>query len=178
MAIATLSDLYDNPKVFTGVVKIRKGMAAKLILDTKTTGGLHKWFNYLARDILSRVNPADPSAIRTRRICNKIIDITDREGQIATWGSYAQVVNTLSPVTIVISVFHLFRRVTLDSICSTLDSKSNDSILTPIVMLIPDLRLISNIVATFSLLSSMLFMLGYAIISEEEQKKTLRRADP
>jgi len=52
MAIATLADLYDNPKVFTGVVKIRKGMAAKLILDTKSTGGLHKWFYHLAKNIL------------------------------------------------------------------------------------------------------------------------------
>ena len=39
-------------KVFTGVVKIRKGMAAKLILDTKSTGGLHKWFYHLAKNIL------------------------------------------------------------------------------------------------------------------------------
>eukprot|EP01035_Chromulina_nebulosa_P018819 gene18819-24591_t len=41
MAIATLHDLYNNPKVFTGVVKIRKGLAAKLILDTTTIEGLH-----------------------------------------------------------------------------------------------------------------------------------------
>jgi hypothetical protein len=33
-------------------VKIRKGMAAKLILDTKSTGGLHKWFYHLAKNIL------------------------------------------------------------------------------------------------------------------------------
>merc|ERR1711988_1564504 len=35
MAIATLNELYDNPKVFTGVVKIRKCQAAKLILDLR-----------------------------------------------------------------------------------------------------------------------------------------------
>ncbi len=38
MAIATLADLYNNPKVFTGVVKIRKGLACQLIADTKTVG--------------------------------------------------------------------------------------------------------------------------------------------
>ena len=32
MAIATLDACFDNPRVFTGVVKIRKGMAARLIL--------------------------------------------------------------------------------------------------------------------------------------------------
>lgn len=34
MAIATLADLYNNPKVFTGVVKIRKGLAVKLLNET------------------------------------------------------------------------------------------------------------------------------------------------
>ena len=47
MAIATLSELYNNPKVFTGVVKIRKGMSAKLILDTKTRGGNYRRYQTL-----------------------------------------------------------------------------------------------------------------------------------
>lgn len=34
MAIATLADLYNNPLVFTGVVKIRKGLAVRLINGT------------------------------------------------------------------------------------------------------------------------------------------------
>ena len=169
MAIATLSDLYDNPKVFTGVVKIRKGMAAKLILDTKTIGGLHKWFNYLARDILSRVNPADPSAIKTRRICNKIIDITDVEGQAAMWGSYAQVVNSLSPVAIAVSAYHLFGHSALHPTSSIGKMK--------FAMEMPELRTPSNIVAAFFLLGGAAFILGYSIASAG-QKKTLLRADP
>jgi len=32
MAITTLAAVYNNPKVFTGVVKVRKGLAARLIL--------------------------------------------------------------------------------------------------------------------------------------------------
>jgi len=44
MAIATLTELYNNPDVFTGVVKIRKGLAVRLINGTKTEDGLHKWF--------------------------------------------------------------------------------------------------------------------------------------
>ena len=40
MAIATLADLYNNHDVFTGVVKIRKFFAAKLILDTKVGADL------------------------------------------------------------------------------------------------------------------------------------------
>lgn len=56
MAIATLSDLYNNPKVFTGVVKIRKGLTAKLILQSTNIRGLHVWFNKLSNDILARYN--------------------------------------------------------------------------------------------------------------------------
>jgi farnesyl-diphosphate farnesyltransferase len=78
MAIATLSDLYNNPDVFTGVVKIRKGLAVKLILDTKSVGGLHKWFNVLCRDILSRVPSTDPNAQQTRAICSQVIALTDK----------------------------------------------------------------------------------------------------
>ena len=43
MAIATLAELYNNPQVFTGVVKIRKGLAARMILDSNTEDGVYKW---------------------------------------------------------------------------------------------------------------------------------------
>ena len=108
MAIATLADLYNNPKVFTGVVKIRKGMAAQLILDTKTVGGLHKWFNILARRIKSAIPAADPSALDTRKICDQIIAITDKEAQTAIAGSYAQALTVASVGGIVYSSFKLF----------------------------------------------------------------------
>ena len=35
MAVATLYECFDNEEVFTGVVKIRKGTAARLIVDTQ-----------------------------------------------------------------------------------------------------------------------------------------------
>ena len=92
MAIATLADLYNNPKVFTGVVKIRKGMAAKLILDTKTPGGLHKWFNLLTKDILSRVHDSDPNAVSTKLICNKIIRITAKNARLGLMHSYGKII--------------------------------------------------------------------------------------
>lgn len=68
MAIATLSDLYNNPKVFTGVVKIRKGLTAKLILESKDLGGLHVWFNKLSNDILSRFVTFDSMSVYTEYI--------------------------------------------------------------------------------------------------------------
>jgi farnesyl-diphosphate farnesyltransferase len=108
MAIATLADLYNNKDVFTGVVKIRKGTAAQLMLDTKTTGGLHKWFNIMARRIKSKIPENDPSAEATHRICQKIIDITDKEAQMAIAGSYAQALAVVAVFAIVVTAYQLF----------------------------------------------------------------------
>jgi hypothetical protein len=76
MAIATLAELYGNPKVFTGVVKIRKGLAARLILESTSPAGLHLWFHQMATDILSKVSDSDPAAASTRRICGEILELT------------------------------------------------------------------------------------------------------
>lgn len=40
MAIATLAACYDNPKVFTGVVKIRKGQAVELMMASTNMDNL------------------------------------------------------------------------------------------------------------------------------------------
>jgi farnesyl-diphosphate farnesyltransferase/isopentenyl-diphosphate delta-isomerase type 1 len=108
MAIATLAELYNNPQVFTGVVKIRKGMAAQLILDTTTVGGLHKWFNIMARRIEAAIPVNDPNAEGTHKICQEIIRITDKEGQTAIAGAYAKVFTVLAVVGIIASAFKLF----------------------------------------------------------------------
>jgi hypothetical protein len=167
MAIATLADLYDNPKVFTGVVKIRKGMAAQLILDTKSTGGLHKWFNILARDILSRVKPSDPSAMKTKRICKTIISITDHEGQAAIIGNYAQAINTLSPVILAVTAFHLFGHSAL---------KPDASNALKFALALPKLVTIPDFIAAFLFFGAAAFILGYSI-TLSGRKQELRRAD-
>eukprot|EP00596_Hydrurales_sp_CCMP1899_P005038 CAMPEP_0119051122 /NCGR_PEP_ID=MMETSP1177-20130426/72846_1 /TAXON_ID=2985 /ORGANISM="Ochromonas sp, Strain CCMP1899" /LENGTH=760 /DNA_ID=CAMNT_0007030225 /DNA_START=123 /DNA_END=2405 /DNA_ORIENTATION=+ len=169
MAIATLADLYDNPKVFTGVVKIRKGMAAQLILDTKTTGGLHKWFNILAKDILRRVKRSDPTAIKTRKICNIIIKITDNQGQAAIMDSYAQIVNTICPVVIAITSYHLFWNNCLHLVEG--QSAKRFSMALPVL-----LQPVDYIAAIF-FFGAIAFILGYSIAMSGTKRK-LRRADP
>jgi hypothetical protein len=169
MAIATLADLYDNPKVFTGVVKIRKGMAAQLILDTKSTGGLHKWFNILARDILKRINREDPSALKTTKICNKIIAITDSASKAAILGSYAQVMNTLSPSVIIISGYHLLMR---DSSLVT-----NVDLMRKLTNLFSALLTPLDWVAAICFSGAIAFILGYSLVISG-QKEELKRADP
>jgi hypothetical protein len=104
MAIATLAELYNNPDVFTGVVKIRKAFTAQLILDTKTPAGLHKWFNLLSKEILSKVPEDDPNAAVTKAICNKIIVITARLARTGIIDAYATTLYYAAPVGIALCV--------------------------------------------------------------------------
>jgi len=108
MAIATLAELYNNPKVFTGVVKIRKFQAAQLILDTKSPDGLHKWFNVLSRDIRRRIPAEDPSAEETLSICNEVIRLTDTRASSAITHSYAQATNVLAASVFAVSSYVVF----------------------------------------------------------------------
>ena len=54
MAIGTLAECFNNPRVFTGVVKIRKGMAAAMIVDSSGVRGVHDWFHHFATRIEAR----------------------------------------------------------------------------------------------------------------------------
>ena len=171
MAIATLGELYNNPKVFSGVVKIRKGMAAKLILDTKTKGGLHKWFNVLARDILSRVPAADPSAAKTVAICKTIIDITDKEAKMAIAGSYMAVLNVVAPVVLAASTFTLLGPRCLEAVTVA------GAVTYKFVLPLKAFAITTQRDAAAALLAvfSSLFLFGYALVAGG--RKTLKRSD-
>lgn len=76
MAIATLSEVYNNPDVFRGVVKIRKGLACRMILESGDLDGLFFWFNKLSTDIAARIPPSDPCAGRTAAVCKTAVDLS------------------------------------------------------------------------------------------------------
>ena len=61
MAIATLTKLYNNPAVFTGVVKIRKGLTAKMMMEINDLRTLSGYFDLFARDLFSRLDERDPN---------------------------------------------------------------------------------------------------------------------
>jgi farnesyl-diphosphate farnesyltransferase len=162
MAIATLAELYNNPKVFTGVVKIRKGMAAKLILDTSSFDGLHKWFNILAREILRKVDrKSDPNAEKTIAICQKIISTTNYHAQRGIAGSYAQILATICPAIMAWSGYHLFGTSSLVNGKFELRSR-------PFVDLI-------DYIAAFFLIAAVLFYLGYQVVSRVAPTSDLKK---
>ena len=85
MAIATLDKCYHNPNVFTGVVKIRKGMSCLLINNTTDVLGVHGIFNKFARSIMKKAESvrkggfSDPSFDRTIKACQTILELTEAE---------------------------------------------------------------------------------------------------
>ena len=99
MAIATLEKLYNNADVFTGVVKIRKGLSCKLILHTNSIDELHEIFHDFAVSIQAKALEArkkganDPNFDRTQLACQKIILLTKqkasarRSAQISQWAT-------------------------------------------------------------------------------------------
>lgn len=83
MAIATLDKCYNNLDVFTGVVKIRKGLSCKLIVRTSNLMQVHETFHQFAQSILDKARRErqkgvveDPSHERTVNICTTILSLT------------------------------------------------------------------------------------------------------
>jgi farnesyl-diphosphate farnesyltransferase len=87
MAIATLDKCYANPDVFTGVVKIRKGLSCKLILRTNNLAQVHETFYQFAQSIIQQAasqrsrGVVDPSYNRTVRACETIMDLTESQAR-------------------------------------------------------------------------------------------------
>lgn len=87
MAIATLEKLYHNADVFTGVVKIRKGLSCKLIMNTSNLNEVHATFEKFSSSIKnkaiknrtkddSNASKEDSSFERTLEACDKICDLS------------------------------------------------------------------------------------------------------
>ncbi|TVY19504.1 putative squalene synthase [Lachnellula arida] len=73
MAIATLELVFQNPKVFTGVVKITKGDACQLMVESsQNLRTVCEVFKRYARRISRKNNPADPNFLEISIACGKI----------------------------------------------------------------------------------------------------------
>lgn len=72
MAIATLAEVYNNHKVFTENVKIRKGLAAKLILSAGSIREVVKTYKEMTAAIAKKITSDIPNAEETTEIVQKI----------------------------------------------------------------------------------------------------------
>ena len=66
MAIATLAECYGNENVFKGVVKIRRGLSARIMLKCNNMLELASGFKHFANELVHKVDPkSDPNGEET-----------------------------------------------------------------------------------------------------------------
>lgn len=107
MAIATLDKCFANPDVFTGVVKIRKGLSCKLITRTNTMAEVHETFYSFAHHIKKTAEAErkggveDPSYDRTIKACESIMELT------ASQAAQQRTLNAIPKILAVVGVSSL-----------------------------------------------------------------------
>lgn len=72
MAIASLELVFNNVKVFTQNVKIRRGLACKLMLQARTKRGVYDVFREYTRKIHRKNVASDPNYLHLEILCGKI----------------------------------------------------------------------------------------------------------
>ncbi|XP_061100129.1 squalene synthase isoform X1 [Conger conger] len=82
MAIATLSACYNNPQVFQGVVKIRKGQAVTLMMQATNIGAVRTIISQYSQEILQKVSLTDPSRDKTLLILHLIREKTQSQDML------------------------------------------------------------------------------------------------
>lgn len=66
MAIATLHEIYNNPEALKRNVKIRRGMAARLILETSKIEHIQRSFKHLILKVIEKVPADDPNQLEVK----------------------------------------------------------------------------------------------------------------
>ena len=72
MAIATLAKLYNNPEVLKGVVKVRKGLAAKLMIYNVNINDVYRYFKKSMLNIEKKNKPGMPDFEKTKETIDLI----------------------------------------------------------------------------------------------------------
>ncbi|KAL6517345.1 squalene synthetase-like protein [Orobanche minor] len=88
MAIGTLALCYNNIEVFRGVVKLRRGLTAKIIDKTKTIADVYGAFYDFSRMLKSKVDDDDPNARKTKDNLEVVLKICRDSGNLNKRNSY------------------------------------------------------------------------------------------
>lgn len=88
MAIGSLTLCYNNIEVFRGVVKMRRGLTAKVIDRTKTMSDVYGAFFDFSCMLMSKVDDNDPNAKKTKNRLEAILKICRESGTLTKRKSY------------------------------------------------------------------------------------------
>jgi len=75
MAIATLLEVYNNPCVFRGEVKIRRSLALSIAFSSKNMDDIYRQFKTFAEEFQREVPSDDPQAQRLHKILKDAITV-------------------------------------------------------------------------------------------------------
>ncbi|CAN4112442.1 unnamed protein product [Withania somnifera] len=88
MAIGTLAMCYDNIELYRGVVKMRRGLTAKVIDQTRTMADVYGAFFDFSLMLKSKVNNNDPNATKTLKRLEAILKTCRNSGTLNRRKSY------------------------------------------------------------------------------------------
>jgi farnesyl-diphosphate farnesyltransferase len=77
MAIATLANCYNNPAVFKGVVKIRKGTALQLMMRATDMDAVYSIFDEYTFEIKNKMVTTDVSLKHTKEVLASVDELLD-----------------------------------------------------------------------------------------------------
>ncbi|KAL3614022.1 squalene synthetase-like protein [Castilleja foliolosa] len=105
MAIGTLALCYNNIEVFRGVVKMRRGLTAKIIDRTKTISDVYGAFYDFSRMLKYKVDDDDPNARKTKDSLEVILKICRDSGTLNQRNSYIIQSNPQYNATLIVVLF-------------------------------------------------------------------------
>jgi len=117
MAIATLNELYNNPKVLQTEVKIRKGKAVVMMQGATDMKAVKKIFHTELLALKAKINMQDPSAQNTMALVEKGLAITETTSNFTT--KFARLLSTAMDVSLLATFATGVHRL---SVCSQSDS--------------------------------------------------------
>mmetsp|Transcript_64756 Transcript_64756/g.162962 ORF Transcript_64756/g.162962 Transcript_64756/m.162962 type:complete len:803 (-) Transcript_64756:268-2676(-) len=117
MAMATIVECFDNPLLFTGVVKIRKGLTARLIIGTiDGPDAVHWWFARLAQEVSAAVDSGacagakGPIGQRLAAACSRIAAETKVRYDRCESKKAAQAITLCGTIAVGIAAAYAFKR--------------------------------------------------------------------
>ncbi|XP_033640753.1 squalene synthase-like [Asterias rubens] len=103
MAIATLAECYNNPDVFSRVVKIRKGQAVSMMMEATSMANIRAIIHHHTQQISRSIPSKDSSAELTRKIVEINLSLSRSSEQLATHSLYPPLYVSLAIMVVMIS---------------------------------------------------------------------------
>ncbi|XP_067844561.1 squalene synthase-like isoform X2 [Heptranchias perlo] len=114
MAIATLAACYNNPQVFRGVVKIRKGQAVTLMLEATNMEAVKGMIRQYSHVIGQKVAGAGSSGARTRQIVVQVEALSQPDRELLSRSHLSPIYLSLAMVLAAVS-WQYWQTLTLSS---------------------------------------------------------------